>query len=499
MALLLPGGAALAEAPAVGASDAATVGVERYYELDHGAPLWIADGRASPAARRLIAVLDGAVEQGLPIGGTSTAELDAALLRVGSDQAAENARVERMFSEAWVRFVQGLAPLGEGDMSYIDSSLAPRRRFAIEILTDAAKAPSLTDHLDEVAALNPVYHGLAERLHEWRARWDGREPLAIPAGREMKVGDRGERVRLLRMRLGMDAGDRFDSATAKALAAFRKEERLPAGRTADAETVERLNESALAVERRFRANLDRARALPIAASGKYVVVDAAAARLWMMEDGAVVGSMKVVVGKAEEPTPMAAGLIRHVVLRPYWNLPPDLIENKFAGRVVGQGVGYLKDRGYQVLSGWDAKAKLVDPRKIDWKAVRAGRKSVRMRQAPGPGNAMGDIKFMFPNRFGVYLHDTPDKSLFQETRRNFSSGCVRLEDAQRLAGWLFGDPPTGTGAPEEVVKLPRPVPVYLTYLTIDWNGDGLVFEPDVYGRDQSTERMVSSEVQTKSY
>ena len=231
-------------------------------------------------------------------------------------------------------------------------------------------------------------------------------------------------------------------------------------------------------------NLDRARALP-SGSGRYVIVNAAAAQLTMVEGGKVVDSMRVVVGKPIYPTPMMAALIRFTSLNPVWNVPPDLAAERIAPEVVKQGKAFLKLKGYQLLANWDDDAKAIDPARVDWAAVAAGRQEVRIRQLPGPSNAMGQMKFMFPNASGIYLHDTPDKQLLGEASRLFSGGCVRLEDAPRLARWLYnGKPPsTASARPEQRVDLPDPVPVFLTYLTAVPGKDGITYYPDVYNRD----------------
>jgi murein L,D-transpeptidase YcbB/YkuD len=232
-------------------------------------------------------------------------------------------------------------------------------------------------------------------------------------------------------------------------------------------------------------NLDRARLLPAAdAPGRYVLVDAAAARLWMYENGRVAGTMRVVVGKPEEPTPMMAGLIRYANVNPYWNLPPDLVRLRVAPGALEKGQAFLKAKRFEVLSGWEPNARVVNASAIDWRAVLDGRTDARVRQLPGPNNAMGRIKFMFPNDKGVYLHDTPEKALMREDDRLFSSGCVRVEDAPRLARWLFGKPVSlKTATPEKRVDLPAPVPVYITSLTVAAEGQDMVFRPDVYRRD----------------
>jgi len=236
----------------------------------------------------------------------------------------------------------------------------------------------------------------------------------------------------------------------------------------------------------LRLNLERARALP-AASGRYVIVNASAAQLTMYDGVQAVDSMRVVVGKPIYPTPMMAALIRFTSLNPYWNVPPDLAAERVAPNVLKDGKAYLKAKGYQVLSSWDDNATVVDADNVDWQAVADRKVEVRIRQLPGPANAMGKMKFMFPNAQGIYLHDTPDKKLLGEESRMFSGGCVRLEDAPRLARWLYDGhaPSTKALTPEQRVDLPLPVPVFLTYLTaVPGEDGGVVYLPDVYNRDR---------------
>jgi murein L,D-transpeptidase YcbB/YkuD len=233
----------------------------------------------------------------------------------------------------------------------------------------------------------------------------------------------------------------------------------------------------------LRINMQRLKMLP--GAGRYVLVNAAAQRLQMIDNGRIVGEMKVVVGKPKNPTPVMAAYIRYAALNPYWEVPPDLAAERIAPNVVNEGLGYLKQHGYVALSDWGTKAKRVDSSTIDWQAVADGKIQVRLRQNPGPGNAMGRMKFMFPNSEGVYLHDTPDKQLLNEAARLFSGGCVRLEDAPRLGKWMFGRALNPKGAKaDQKVELPRPVPVYIAYLTAMPDGNRLAFYEDIYGRDQ---------------
>lgn len=227
------------------------------------------------------------------------------------------------------------------------------------------------------------------------------------------------------------------------------------------------------LDQRVIASLERARNIP--PQGRYVMVDTGGARLYMIEDGRIVDSMKVIVGRnnPSTQTPMLASTIYYATLNPYWHVSAEMVRSLIARNVLDQGLGYLKSHGYQVLSA-DGSEALLDPAKVDWRAVAAGRETVKVRQLPGPLNSMGRIKFPFPNASDLYLHDTPNKDLFAQDDRDLSHGCIRLEDAERLGRWLMGrEPATATREPEQNVLLPSPVPIYLTYLTAQVEGGRL--------------------------
>jgi murein L,D-transpeptidase YcbB/YkuD len=160
-----------------------------------------------------------------------------------------------------------------------------------------------------------------------------------------------------------------------------------------------------------------------------------------------------------------------------------MIRSFTAPRVRKQGISYLTEFHYEVLSDWGDDAQRVDPAKVDWKKVAAGKSFVRVRQLPGPWNSMGAMKFEMPNDYGIYLHDTPNKEKFAAKDRWISNGCVRLEDYRRFASWFFGRIPRGESGTEEIVELPQPVPVFMTYFTVGPWGDGIQFRADPYGYD----------------
>ena len=198
--------------------------------------------------------------------------------------------------------------------------------------------------------------------------------------------------------------------------------------------------------------------------GPFLLVDAASARLYMIQDGRVQDSMRVIVGKPETPTPELKTVLNYETVNPYWHVTPDVAKTVIAPRVLKEGDAYLNKQGYQVVSAFARDAQVLPASSVDWKAVAEGNAQVFVRQLPGPANSLGHFKFDLPNSDGYYLHDTPRKELFAQDTRALSHGCVRLEDAERLARWLLGKDPPVAAAPEEHVLLPRPVPITISYL-----------------------------------
>lgn len=242
-----------------------------------------------------------------------------------------------------------------------------------------------------------------------------------------------------------------------------------------------------ATERLIAINLERARGLPAEASARYILVDAASQQLWLYRDGHVVDSMPVVVGKVSEPTPSMAGMVRYAVARPYWNVPPDLVQSGIAPKALHDPT-YLQTHRMEALSDWTPQARVLAPGEVNWRAVISGRQILRVRQLPGPGNMMGQVKFVFPNNLGVYLHDSPLRQYFTQARRADSAGCVRLADAPRLARWLIPKEVgelTEPGAPETRIELAEPIPVYIVYFTAAPDAGGVTLRPDIYKRDSA--------------
>jgi murein L,D-transpeptidase YcbB/YkuD len=391
-----------------------------FYTTRANRPLWVQGNMLSPAADRFLEMVETAEHDGLDSGDYRPRALASAIDKARGGSPKALAKAEALLSRTFVNYVRDVRAPRDIGMIYVDKALTPKAPTSLQVLQAAAAAPSMEQYVDGAGWMHPVYTQLRAALVAHHMR-------------------------------GSFGQDRMGSAA-------RQEDLL-------------------------RVNLERARVLPASDVRRYVLVDAASQRLWTYENGRATDSMKVVVGKTSEQTPMMAGLIRFAMVNPYWNIPPDLARVR-AKEVVTKGVSFLKANRYEVLSDWSDGAKVLNPTKVDWKAVADGRVEIPMRQLPGKGNAMGKMKFMFPNEQGIYLHDTPERDLFAKTDRRFSSGCVRVEDAARLAKWLFGKPlAPKLGAPEQQVNMPEPVPVYITYLTAAPEGRTIAFRSDVYNRD----------------
>jgi murein L,D-transpeptidase YcbB/YkuD len=403
--------AAAAPAPSPSASVIAS-----FYRSRGGAPLWFSPG-AGNAAPLLLQLLASAQADGLNPRRYNVRALQRAVADARSGNPAAIERAEVMLSTAFATYAADQRHDPGVGIIYVDSELKPTPPSARELLTAAAQSGSLSDYVQQMSWMNPIYaklrQAIASRIYRNPAQY-----------------------KLLQL------------------------------------------------------NLERARALP-SGNGRYVIVNPPAARLYMYENGQVVDSMRVVAGRPDPiaQTPMMSAFIRYEALNPYWNAPEDIAARKLAPNVLKRGRAYLNEKGYEILSSWD-NGHVIDPMSVDWKAVVAGREKVIMRQKPGPANSMGRMKFMFPNRQGIWLHDTPEKEKIEDAGRLESNGCVRLEDAPRFARWLFnGRAPSSKGArPEQKVNLPTPVPLYITYLTAVPSGTSIVYFDDFYGKDRAQAR-----------
>jgi murein L,D-transpeptidase YcbB/YkuD len=252
--------------------------------------------------------------------------------------------------------------------------------------------------------------------------------------------------------------------------------------------------------RQIELTLERWRWMPDVPPERYAVVNVPAFRLYVFEHDATAAHAElrtnVIVGQAgRRATPAFVGTMREVVFRPYWDVPPSIARNETVP-YIRRRPGYFEREELEIVRGGDDDAVVYPPTERNLERVLAG--TLRLRQRPGPKNALGYVEFVFPNAYNVYLHGTPAQELFAATRRDFSHGCIRVEDPTALAELVLrGQPGWDRAAIEAAmqgtrtlrVKLDRPVAVYVLYATVTVGGDGTVrFYPDLYGRDAALER-----------
>lgn len=369
------------------------------------------------------------------------------------------------------------------DFVYIDPQLdtlarAPRQARRLQHISSRSDAGS-------ESAPNLMFAALRQGLERYQSTWGSLSQVQISRGPVLKLGSTGRQVALLRTRLGLPAAARYDEQLAQRVSEYQRVHGLgtPDG-VAGKSTIDSLNLGAEYYSRRIAINMERAQRLPAANTfDRYVLVNSANPHAYLVDHDRVVDQMRVVVGMAKSKTPMMALLMRNAKANPYWNVPLDLIRTMIAKRVLDQGITYLEQFHYQVLSDWTPSGHLLDPSTIDWQKVAAGESDIYVRQLPGPWNAMGQMKFEMPNQYGIYIHDTPDKKLMAQEDRWRSNGCVRLEDHHRFATWVFDRVPQPTSVAEQPFELSKPVPIYITYLTVEPTDSGVIFRPDLYGND----------------
>lgn len=362
---------------------------------------------------------------------------------------------------------------------------------------------------------NPVQKALLGALSKYEAlqRAGGWEPVAL-AQDKIELGDAAEEVIQIGERLraegfyagriafaapamadGQDPGEAlpvYDETLEAALKAFQRSRGIEPDGIVGPETISEMNVPVERLLALIKLNMERARWLPQDFDERYILVNIAGLDVGMYRNERREGAMRVVVGKDHQQTPTFAGSMSYVVVNPYWNVPTSILRREIAPKA-RQDASYLTSKRMEAVRGWGAGAEILDPDEIDWDNAE-DLASLRVRQKPGPANSLGLVKFMFPNDYNVYLHDTPADALFAETDRAFSHGCIRLEKPLEMARWVWRDAPADARSIDELVAageratipLEREIPVYIGYFTAWADPDGGVhFYPDVYDRDQA--------------
>lgn len=447
-----------------------------FYAARNNAPLWLDGERWTAAANAVIATIEAAAEDGL-----DPADYPLPVINVlpKNERLAALADADIRLSLAAVAYARD-ARGGRIEPPRLSKHLTPK----LDLPAADAVLAQLAEALDAgraLAAYNPQHAGylaLKHKLAEIRAARPSQSvPMVrVPAGPALKVGMRDPRVPLVRARFGLgpdrrgDQDDTFyDDKVAAAVASFQKQNGLPASGVLTRQTVAMLSAApSTRVEGDIIANMERWRWLPASIGERYVWVSIPDYTVRLVRDGETVHTARVVVGKAETPTPVFSDEMQHLIVNPYWNIPPSILKKEVLPGLAADPE-YAARRGYEV--------------------IRRGNK-ISVRQPPGERNALGHIKFMFPNDHAVYLHDTPSRHLFGREQRAFSHGCVRVDQPFRFAelvlgkinGWSEERIRKLIGGKERFVKLPEPIPIHLTYFTASVDEAGkLHTRDDLYG------------------
>jgi murein L,D-transpeptidase YcbB/YkuD len=473
--------------------------LQQFYERRGFRPVWSADGRPNERGATLLEMFQRAGEDGL-----EPRDYAVPMATAGGDAGA--AAVEIGLARALQRYACDLRA-GRVEPAPDDGTLfvARRRSPYCDVLDGAAEAPDVRTHLARYAPQSAEYARLKTTLAAYRERAGRGGWSAVPPGPTLKPGMRDPRIAQLRRALA-DRGElpdtaaaepeAFDAGLEQALRRFQRRHGLAADGALGPQTLAAVN---VPVERRIDqivVNMERRRWMPDELGRKYVFVNIADFTLKLVDGPRTLYDSRVIVGTPYQRSPTFSTAITGFEINPYWNVPDSIARKEMLPRIK-RDPGYLAANDLRLLAIRDGRTAVVDPATVDWSALGPGRFPYRIRQEPGDGNALGHIKFAMPNRWDIYLHDTPSRNLFERPVRSFSHGCIRVEHPFELAlrlldgggGWTAGKlAEAADSGRRQRVRLPAAVPVHLAYLTAWTNRDqSLHFREDIYGRDRRLE------------
>jgi murein L,D-transpeptidase YcbB/YkuD len=456
--------------------------VETFYQNRNLAPLWLEKGVETPRAKAAIERLKAADSDGLELADYKIPDFAAAQ---GPDSLAEAELKLTATILTYARHVQaGRFPFLAISRNNIELPQQPPD--TTEVLTKLADAKDAGKTLDEFGPPQQGYKALKAKLAEMRGKnaQAGGQIADGPVLKPNKVPIEDPRVPQLREKLGLkdDPADlRYDAALVEAVKKFQRNNELKITGLLDTPTIRELNGPPR--DRQIDSiivNMERWRWIPRDLGKAYVMVNLPDYTLKVVHNGATAWTTRIVIGKPAMQTPLLSETMKYITVNPTWNVPPSIVQNEY-------------------LPALQQDPTALD--RIGLKVIRNPDGSIHIYQPPGDGNALGRIRFNFPNRFLVYQHDTPDKQLFKDERRAYSHGCMRVQDPVRYAEVLLGivrpnDNYTQDrirrmfGHEEQDIQLPTPIPVHLTYQTAFVDDEGrLVLRSDVYGMDS---RMLSA-------
>jgi L,D-transpeptidase YcbB len=484
--------------------------VQRFYAARRYARLWTDGSGSERNTERALALAAAAEQHGLDperyrlagpeLVGLAPSDADA------TSGAERRARFDVALTTAVLRLARDVAT-GAIDPREIDRSWNAERTapdlVAALLRTFDKRSPTIAAYLADVAPRHPEYvalqHALAGLKQQRAEQW-----AAVPYGilrvhSKARVARSDVSVAALRRRLAgqgylsqVDGGS-YDEAVRDAVRRFQDHYGVKATGRVDEATLRALNVPLPQRIAQVEATLERWRWMPDDLGSRHLLVNVPSFELVAREGGRRVMDIRVVVGKRGNETPLFSDQMTHLVFSPYWNIPETIALAETVPAVV-RDPEYLSRNNMEVVT---ASGRVVPEETIPWDDVRA-LKRLSFRQRPGRGNALGHVKFMFPNQHNVYIHDTPADALFARVGRAFSHGCVRVEEPEALARYLLREQPQWTpqailaamrAGEERHVKLVGAIPVHIVYFTawVDANG-GLHFRDDVYGYDARQSR-----------
>lgn len=461
---------------------------ERYFE-----PIWIASGANgsiafSPAAQKIVDLFERAGEEGLRPSDYLTPAID--LSRAGTGAPADLAALETAFSGAVMRYANHLhngriKPQSVSDM--LDIKAKPIDEAAL--LERLANSDDPAPILAELEPRHPEFLALKAALANFDASASQR-PTPIQAGPVLRPGGDDPRVPAIRARLELPAtaSNFYDDTLVTAVEGFQANLGLDVDGIIGPATIAAFNGGHATRREDILANMERWRWMPSDLGAFNVFVNIPEFSLSILRNGAEEYSTRVVVGTTKNQTPVFSDMIRHLVVNPYWNVPTSIVRGEIAPAVL-RNPGYTDSHNMDLLYNGSP----VSPWQVNWSQVSTSNFPFRVRQRPGAGNALGQIKFLFPNKHDVYLHDTPSKSLFSRSLRAFSHGCVRVENPMEFAGALMANEPNISraslesmfGPSERWINPQTQIPVHLAYFTLRVDDAGNIRSfGDVYGHNE---------------
>ena len=450
--------------------------------------LWLGFAGPVTSANTAIEILAEAASHGLRSEDYRLADLEVMHERMVRGELDGRVEYEGLMTDALLRLFRDLRPqLAENLPAGGD-----RDEIFRLVLREAVISGHLQDFYESLLPRHAQYEALRNALHEHELAATRESVIAIGRGSALQLGDSGGRVAALQMRLLPDSIPNdsaiFDAALEAAVKAYQALHGLDTDGIVGARTQRHLDMSVQERAARIRLALSRWRELPTVLGEQYVHVNIPEYRLEYIRDNSPRVQMRVVVGSKSNPTPAFSDEIEYLVFNPYWHVPKSIALEELVPKA-SEAPGYLKSNNYDVLHD----GQLIEETSVDWNAIDSSTFNYRIRQRPGAGNALGAVKFLFPNPMNIYLHDSPARSLYQRSTRAFSHGCIRLEKPAELAQALLEV--QGEWSEERVgelmsagkrrqINLAASVPVYLTYITarVTESGEVALFQ-DVYGRD----------------